>query len=166
MLEEINSSKILIVYDSKVISETISISGGKTPKRIIEINSPENTLETIKKESPAICLLCAVTGKTKAFEICKKIKSNSNYAKTIVTILALNDTAEMQKKSKIYGADTCLNIATPIDEMIKKINTLANPKLQKSPAQKKLSIEELTSRLEQAEKRISQLEKELKIKVL
>lgn len=156
---KIFNRKLLVIYDSVAIAETISLFGKDRIPCLTELSTPENTLDEISKNIPDICLLCAMTEKTKAFDVCRSIKTHDSYKDLPVIILALNDGEKNRQKASASGADLCLNLALPVDEIIEHLNMLSDINSSRTH---NINIEDISKRLEKAELNIAELQHQLK----
>ncbi|MHC4870317.1 MAG: PleD family two-component system response regulator [Planctomycetota bacterium] len=150
--------KLLVIYDSKAIAETISLFGKDKIPHLKEINTPGTALTEVTNSTPDACIMCAMTGKTKAFDVCRSIKTNKSLKQIPVLILALNDNEKIKRKASDAGADLCLNLALPTADIIDHLNLIT---VSQSSGLDTSSILSIIKRLERAETKIEKMEQEI-----
>ena len=90
--------KILVVDDEKNIVDIIAFNLKKEGYTVIVARDGERALEAFKKESPDLVILDIMMPKIDGFEVCKRIRQNSN---TPIIML----TAKAEELDKILGLE-------------------------------------------------------------
>lgn len=155
-MPDIKNEQIFVIYDSKAIAETISLFGKEKYRNISEIDNPELATDFIRSKKPKACILCAMTGKTKVFKLCKEIKNDDELKEIIVVILSMQPDKAHQE-AKDVRADMLLELSTPADEILSGIDNILN-----NNSVNDIALSDLYKRLEAAEEKIENLEKILK----
>jgi len=127
---------LLIVYDSRAIRETIALLGPSVCRQVVELDTPDDTLDIIACDRPALVVLCAMTAKTRAYSLCREIKQRYPGPALPVMILALQDPAESRRRAAEAGADDALQLSISAEELLAHIRALlaARPKdAERSP---------------------------------
>jgi CheY-like chemotaxis protein len=121
--------KILVVEDDEFLGELAMMRLKKEGYNISFVADGMQALETIEKEIPDLMLLDIVMPKMDGFEVLKKIKADSRYAKIIVIIFSNLSQEHDIEEAKRLGADEFLIKSNmTLKEAVEKINNVLKEK--------------------------------------
>jgi two-component system cell cycle response regulator len=115
---------ILVVYDSRATRETIALLSPESCPNVTEVDSPEDAFSTMRSTPPALVLLCAMTGKTRAYDTCRAIKSDPRLRRLPVMMLTLHDSDEARRRAFEAGADDTLQLSISAEEILEHLQQL------------------------------------------
>ncbi|MBN2713073.1 MAG: SpoIIE family protein phosphatase, partial [Planctomycetes bacterium] len=173
-MSEEQKEKILVVYDSQTIRETISVIGIENAYNVIELDDPALLTETIEDELPDLVILCAMTKKSTAYESCNIIKSSMSANFMPVIIYALNASEDSVETAFQASADDIVRVTIKSDELLYRIRSLlrirdlVRTSQQRTANMARASAEaaDMMLQLEEADRRIREQNEELERMVL
>lgn len=121
-MSEQNIDRILIVYDSRTIRETLCLLGETTDLDLIEIDEPEKTLDAVRQQNPSLVVLCAMTVNPRAYDICRQLKQEYPGLSLPVIILTINDSEETRRQADGAGADEALQLSLSAAALLNHIH--------------------------------------------
>ena len=119
--------KLLIVDDSITILEIVKKFIGNKNYEVITANNGVSGLKIAEMEKPDIVLLDIMLPKMDGYEICRRIRNNSDLAKTKILIFSVkSDKASMDAGYKA-GADDYLTKESGLEIIADRVDRLLNP---------------------------------------
>ena len=119
--------KVLIVDDSITILEIVKKFIGNKNYEVITANNGVSGLKIAEMEKPDIILLDIMLPKMDGYEICRRIRNNSDLAKTKILIFSVkSDKASMDTAYKA-GADDYLTKESGLEIIADRVDRLLNP---------------------------------------
>ena len=119
--------KLLIVDDSITILEIVKKFIGNKTYEVITANNGVSGLKMAEMEKPDIVLLDIMLPKMDGYEICRRIRNNSDLAKTKILIFSVkSDKASMDTGYKA-GADDYLAKESGLEIIADRVDRLLNP---------------------------------------
>lgn len=119
--------KVLIVDDSVTILEIVKKFIGNKTYEVITANNGVSGLKMAELEKPDVVLLDIMLPKMDGYEVCRRIKNNSNLAKTKILLFSVkSDKASMDTGYKA-GADDYLAKESGLEIIADRIDRLLNP---------------------------------------
>ncbi len=119
-------AKILIVDDdaqvTTLLDKILSLAGFDTAV----VNDSTQAMEVAESMKPDFFILDLMMPQPNGFELCRMIRSNSNFVNTPILIITASD--DYDSKAIAYAAGANDYIAKPLDqdELPQRINTLLN----------------------------------------
>ncbi len=131
------NEKLLIVDDEKdfvsTIAERLAIKGF----RIVEAFNGKEGLEKAHSEKPDLILLDVVMPEMSGYDVCRKLKIESDYKETPIIMLAAKVQPNDVEFGKEMGADAYLTKPLELDTLLHKINALLRMKRIKKQKEEK-----------------------------
>lgn len=119
--------KVLIVDDSITILEIVKKFIDNKTYEVITANNGVSGLKMAEMEKPDVVLLDIMLPKMDGYEVCRRIKKNSDLAKTKILLFSVkSDKASMDIGYKA-GADDYLAKESGLEIIADRINRLLNP---------------------------------------
>jgi CheY-like chemotaxis protein len=114
---------LLVVYDSRAIRETVSLLDPETCPHAVEVDDPGLALGMVEQHRPALAVLCAMTPKTRAYELCRRLKTHHEEELPVV-IVSLQDREEIRQQAEAAGADEFFQLSISAEELSERIAAL------------------------------------------
>lgn len=116
---------VLMIYDSEVIRQTVSLLAMDRDRyRVVEISTPGEAQEACEREAPDLIVLCAMSKRTKAYQVCKAIKEAQGPSFTPVVIFALKLGPEEREKALEANADDIFAVTMPPEDVQARMQAL------------------------------------------
>jgi DNA-binding response OmpR family regulator len=117
--------KVLIVDDSpsqvKLIEGFLEHEG----YRLVGLNDPERVEETIAIERPSVILLDVVMPKRNGFQVCRELKTSSEFKAIPVILVTSKNTESDRFWGKQQGADGYVTKPFTRDELLRAVRQFA-----------------------------------------
>lgn len=119
--------KLLIVDDSITILEIVKKFIGNKTYEVITANNGVSGLKMAEMEKPDVVLLDIMLPQMDGYEVCRRIRNNSDLAKTKILIFSVkSDKASMDAGYKA-GADDYLTKESGLEIIADRVDRLLNP---------------------------------------
>lgn len=118
------TSKVLVVYDSRTIRDTLCLLDTNPHIHVLESDTPDEAVNLVKTEAPDIVILCAMTGNTHAYALCTRIKEALRTDAPPIMMLAIQDTPAARKRAHEAGADDALQLSISEEDLLFRIRAL------------------------------------------
>lgn len=118
--------KILVVDDDPIIVETI-VQALEEDEFDYEVISASDGFEAglqVNHFAPNLLILDIMMPDIKGYEVCKKIKENSETRNTKIIVLSAYLDEEKFKKMKEHGADACFSKPFPLPQLKEEVAKL------------------------------------------
>ena len=126
--DENKRKKILVVDDDKIIVETI-VQSLEEDTNEYEVISAADGFEAgiqVSHFKPDLIILDIMMPDINGYEVCKKIKSNSETRNIKIIVLSAYLDDENYRQMKDYGADACFSKPLPLPELKEQVARLLN----------------------------------------
>jgi sigma-B regulation protein RsbU (phosphoserine phosphatase) len=163
--------RILVVYDSPSIKETVSVFDQNPPWQVAETNVGDDFREALEKAQPDLVVLCAMTQSSQAFSLCGDIKAESSlYLPVVIYALKISD--DSRKAAYQSGADDIIQVSISPEDLYCRINSLLRIRQMVVESQRRsislarasAEAADMMLQLEEASRRISEQNEELKLR--
>lgn len=125
-MHAIDAMKIVVVEHDAAILDIINLVLSKESHTVIYCRDSSELLKTVLKSKPHLILLDVVVGGENERLLCKQIKTTKEIAH--IPIILFSTISGFKDSFKDYLCDDFLEKPFNIDELIEKINKLAQPK--------------------------------------
>ncbi len=118
--------RILVVDDDPIIVETIvlSLEEDEFDYEVISASDGFEAGLQVNHFNPHLLILDIMMPDIKGYEVCKKIKSNSETKDTKIVVLSAYLDEEKFKQMKEYGADVCFSKPLPLPQLKEEVARL------------------------------------------
>lgn len=118
--------KLLIVDDDVKFSNQLKVALEQKKYKCLVLNSPEQAIETIKKEKISIVLLDVMMPSLSGFELCRQIRIDREIYNTGVIFLSAMNDAEELEHGFAQGGDDYLVKPISFSLLLSRLETLAS----------------------------------------
>lgn len=161
--------RILVVYDSRVIRETVSVLGIEDDFAVMELDDPAAAAGIAAEHAPDIVVICAMSRNTTAFDTCRAIKDATAEAYLPVVIYSINAGESARRKALECGADDLVQVTIAPEDLVYRISTLLRIKAlvresqqrTRSLARASAEAADMMLHLEEADRRIREQNEQL-----
>ena len=118
--------RVLVVDDDPIIVETI-VQALEEDEHDYEVISAADGFEAglqVNHFKPHLMILDIMMPDIKGYEVCRKIKGNSETADTKIIVLSAYLDEEKFKKMKEFGADVCFSKPLPLSQLKEEVARL------------------------------------------
>lgn len=136
---------ILVVYDSKAIRETVTVLGLESHFHVVEVDIPSFTAETIRRISPDLILLCALTRKKDIFDACSLAKATIHDPFLPLVFYTLRNSEEDRRLMVEVGADDVIPISLAPDDLHFRLRTLLRLRSLFRRVQRRIEFDEIVT---------------------
>ncbi len=119
--------KLLIVDDSITILEIVKKFIGNKTYEVITANNGVSGLKMAEMEKPDIVLLDIILPKMDGYEVCRRIRNNSDLAKTKILIFSVKSDKASMNSGFEAGADDYLTKESGLEIIADRVDRLLNP---------------------------------------
>ncbi len=123
------SKKILVVDDDEIVVETIvqSLEEDEHGYDLISASDGFEAQSQIKHFMPDLLILDIMMPDINGYEVCKKLKTDSETKSIQIIVLSAYLDEENYKKMKDYGADACFSKPLPLTKLKEQVANLLFP---------------------------------------
>ncbi len=123
---KVERRRILVVDDDPIIVETIvlALEEDEFDYEVISASDGFEAGLQVNHFNPHLLILDIMMPDIKGYEVCKKIKSNSETKDTKIVVLSAYLDEEKFKQMKEYGADVCFSKPLPLPQLKEEVARL------------------------------------------
>lgn len=118
--------RIMVIEDDKFLSSLLKVRLEKDGFIVIQVFDGEEAVELLKTERPNLIVLDLIMPKVTGFEVLQAISMTPGLEKAPVIILSnLAQDSDIQKAREFGARGYFVKVKISVDDVIKKIKTLA-----------------------------------------
>lgn len=164
-------NRILVVYDSRAIRDTISLLAFEEgPYEVMSLDDPGEAVTVAGTFRPDLIVLCAMTPHSSVLGTCRALKAALGEEYVPIVVYALRSDMELRQSVFDAGADDMIQVTIAPEEMILRIRALLRTRIvflesvrrSKSLARASAEAADMILQLEEADRRIREQNKALR----
>jgi len=125
--------RLLVVFDSPSVRETVSIIEFGEDFEIVVCDTPETAHERIGEIGPDLVAICVVTSPDRSLQMCREIKAGQAGYLPVV-LLPVRCTPKDLKRAYAAGADDCVPITLSPEQVAMRLRSLLRAKASQDRA--------------------------------
>lgn len=167
---EPRSQRILVVYDSRAIRDTISLLAFEDGSyEVMSLDEPARAVEVVASFHPDLIVLCAMTPHSSVLLTCRSLKQTLGGEYVPLVVFSLRSDMELRQSVFDAGADDMIQVTIAPEEMLLRIRSLIRIRTAylesvrrgKSLARASAEAADMILQLEEADRRIREQNKAL-----